>query len=106
MRRGGAVSLGGLARAVPAAPEDGGLRSLSLLVHPGRRGIGYGRASLRAALADPGFAGSALLAVIDRENPASLRCFAASGFVPDPDAPSRRHARLVPALAGGLSHAC
>ena len=78
-----------------AAPEDGGLRSVSLFVHPGRRGVGYGRATLRAAVAEPGFADSPLLAVIDRDNLASLRCFAACGFVPDPDASSERYVHLV-----------
>jgi GNAT superfamily N-acetyltransferase len=66
--------------------ERAGMRSVALLVHPGRRGAGFGRATLLAALAAARNAGTVLLAVIDCENTASLRCFAACGFRPDDDA--------------------
>lgn len=68
-----------------AAPDEGGERGVALLVHPGRRGAGYGTACVRAALDQPCFEGDTLRAVIDRENVASLRCFSTCGFVPDDD---------------------
>ena len=80
------------------APEGdvrAGMRSLALLVHPGRRGAGFGRASLLAALREPCCASSALLAVVDRENTASLRCFEACGFAAVGDAAPGRYAELV-----------
>ena len=78
-----------------AAPEEGGERSIALLVHPGRRGAGYGTACVLAALDQPCFAGCGLRAVIDRQNVASLRCFSACGFVPDDEAPANGYAELV-----------
>jgi GNAT superfamily N-acetyltransferase len=68
-----------------AAPDEDGERGVALLVHPGRRGAGYGTACVHAALDQPCFSGGALRAVIDRENVASLRCFSTCGFVPDDD---------------------
>lgn len=82
-------------QSVPAGCAGGGARSVSLLVHPGRRRRGFGRATLLAALDEPRVAGSALLAVIDRENTASLRCFEACGFVADDVAASQRYEVLV-----------
>ena len=88
---------GQVAAVLQAGPEGSvrpGVRSVALLVHPGHRGAGVGRAALLAALAEPDYAGSTLLAVVDNENVASLRCFAACGFVPDGDAPGG-YAHLV-----------
>ena len=68
-----------------AAPSEDGERGIALLVHPGRRGAGYGTACVRAALDQPCFHDDALRAVIDRENVASLCCFSICGFVPDDD---------------------
>lgn len=94
-----ATDVGGdVVAVVQAGPEGSlrpGVRSVVLLVHPGHRGAGVGRAALLAALAEPDYAGSALLAVVDRENVASLRCFTACGFVANPDASSERYVHLV-----------
>ena len=70
----------------PEGCERAGMRSVALLVHPGRRGAGFGR-RLRCwpRWRRPCYAGTALLAVIDCENTASLRCFAACGFTRDDD---------------------
>lgn len=68
-----------------AAPDDDGKRSVALLVHPGWRHAGVGTASLKAALHEPCYAGSVLRATIDRDNAASLRCFASCGFTSDDD---------------------
>jgi GNAT superfamily N-acetyltransferase len=78
-----------------AAPEEGGERSIALLVHPGRRGAGYGTACVLAAVEQPCFAGCALRAVIDRANVASLRCFSTCGFLPDEEAEASGYAQLV-----------
>ena len=94
-----AIDDGGRIVAVFQVASEGwlraGMRSIALLVHPGRRGAGFGRASLPAALAEPGYAGSELLAVIDGENTASLRCFAACGFTPDDDVGSGGYVDFV-----------
>ena len=82
-------------QSVPAGCAGDGVRSVSLLVHPGRRRRGFGRATLLAAIDEPGAAPSALLAVIDRDNTASLRCFEACGFVTDARATSRHYEVLV-----------
>ena len=84
-----------LFQSVPDGCAAEGRRSLSLLVHPGRRHRGFGRATLLAALDEPCVAGSVLLAVIDCDNAASLRCFTACGFVTDDRAASEQHAVLV-----------
>jgi RimJ/RimL family protein N-acetyltransferase len=63
-----------------AAPEEDGERSIALLVHPGRRGAGYGTACVLAALSQPWLGSDVLTATIDRENVASIRCFTRSGF--------------------------
>ena len=90
-----------------AAPEDDGRRSVALLVHPGRRGAGFGKASLLAALDERCYAGSVLRAVIDRDNVASLRCFAACGFLDDDDAPSAKYAQLMYRVPqGAASNVC
>ena len=78
-----------------AAPEEDAERSVALLVHPGRRGAGYGTAVLLAALDEPCYAGLVLRAVVDRDNVASLRCFAHCGFVADDDGSSARYAQLI-----------
>lgn len=83
-----------------AAPEEDGERGVALLVHPGRRGAGYGTACVRAALDQPCFNADALRAVIDRENVASLRCFSSCGFVPDDDALPGGYAQLVRGAPG------
>ena len=82
-------------QSVPAGCAGDGVRSVSLLVHPDRRRRGFGRATLLAALAEPGLSGSASLAVIDRNNTASLRCFEACGFVADDRAASQHYEVLV-----------
>ena len=82
-------------QSVPAGCAGEGVRSVSLLVHPGRRRRGFGRATLLAALDEPRVAGSASLAVIDRDNTASLRCFEACGFVADDRASSQHYEALV-----------
>jgi L-amino acid N-acyltransferase YncA len=82
-------------QSVPAGCDGEGVRSVSLLVHPGRRRRGFGRATLLAALDEPCGARSVLLAVIDRDNPASLRCFEACGFVTDACAASQHYEVLV-----------
>jgi RimJ/RimL family protein N-acetyltransferase len=63
-----------------AAPEEDRERSIALFVHPGRRGAGYGTACVLAAVSQPWFGAEVLTATIDRENVASLRCFARAGF--------------------------
>lgn len=81
-----------------AAPEGcagHGMRTVALLVHPGRRRRGFGRATLLAAVDEPCFAGCVLVAVIDRKNTVSLRCFAACGFVADGQAAMAHNAVLV-----------
>jgi len=90
---------------VPAGCAGDGMRSVSLLVHPGRRRRGFGRATLHAALDEPRVTGSALLAVIDRENTASLRCFEACGFVTEACAASRHYEVLVRRSSNGRSRA-
>jgi RimJ/RimL family protein N-acetyltransferase len=50
---------------------------------------------LLAAVREPCFAGSALSAVIDRDNAPSMRCFAACGFRPDDDADPGGDVKLV-----------
>jgi GNAT superfamily N-acetyltransferase len=82
-------------QSVPEGSPGDGQRSVSLLVHPGRRRRGFGSATLLAALQDPCVAGRPLLALIDRANTASLRCFAACGFVAEARAGSERYAALV-----------
>jgi L-amino acid N-acyltransferase YncA len=82
-------------QSAPEGSERAGMCSVALLVHPGRRRAGFGRAVLLAALDESRYAGSVLLAVIDRENAASLRCFAACGFAADDDAASGNYAELV-----------
>ena len=82
-------------QSVPAGCAGDGVRSVSLLVHPGRRRRGFGRATLLAALDEPCDARSVLLAVIDRDNTASLRCFAACGFVTHARAASQHYEVLV-----------
>jgi GNAT superfamily N-acetyltransferase len=83
-----------------AAPDEGGERGVALLVHPGRRGAGYGTACVRAALDQPCFDGDALRAVIDRENVASLRCFSSCGFVAEDDVSPGGYAQLVRGAPG------
>jgi GNAT superfamily N-acetyltransferase len=78
-----------------AAREEDGERSVALLVHPGRRGAGYGTACALAAMSQPWLRGAVLTAMIDRENVASLRCFAHAGFQLDDEASSRSYAGLV-----------
>jgi GNAT superfamily N-acetyltransferase len=78
-----------------AAPEEDGERSVALLVHPGRRGAGYGTACVLAAMGQPWLQGAVLTATIDRENVASLRCFARAGFLLDTEASSRSYAGLA-----------
>ena len=82
-------------QSVPEGCVGDSTRSVSLLVHPGRRRRGFGRATLLAALHEPCLAGTVALALIDRDNTASLRCFAACGFVNDDRAASEPHAVLV-----------
>lgn len=82
-------------QSVPAGCAGDRVRSVSLLVHPGRRRRGFGRATLLAALDEPRVAGSVLLAVIDHDNTASLRCFEACGFVADDRAASQHYEVLV-----------
>jgi L-amino acid N-acyltransferase YncA len=94
-----AVGLRTIVALFQAAPEHGAERSVSLLVHSGRRGAGYGTAALLAALDEPRYAGLALRAVVDRENVASLRCFGHCGFVADDDGSSARYAHLTLATA-------
>lgn len=84
-----------LFQSAPEGSERAGMRSVALLVHPGRRRAGFGRAVLLAALDESRYGGSVLLAVIDRENAASLRCFAACGFAADDDAAPGNHVQLV-----------
>jgi GNAT superfamily N-acetyltransferase len=67
------------------ACDEGGERPIALLVHPDRRGAGYGTACLLAALDQPCFERDTLSADIDRANVASLHCFSTCGFVPDDD---------------------
>ena len=88
-----------LLQSVPEGCESAGTRSVALLVHPGHRGAGVGRATLLAALDEPALRAASLRAVIDRENAASLRCFATCGFAADGDAPGQyvELARRVPA---------
>ena len=91
-----ALDADGLVVAVfQAAPDEDGERSVALLVHPGRRGAGYGTACLLAALDQPCFDGGVLRAVIDRANVASLHCFSSVGFVPDGKAPLDAYVQLV-----------
>jgi GNAT superfamily N-acetyltransferase len=91
-----AEDLQGLVVAVfQAAPEEDGERSVALLVHPGRRGAGYGTACVLTAVSEPWLAGEVLTATIDRANLASLRCFTRCGFRADDDASSRTYAGLV-----------
>jgi RimJ/RimL family protein N-acetyltransferase len=78
-----------------AAPEEDGERSVALLVHPGRRGTGYGTACVLAAMSEPWLAAEVLTATIDRSNVASLRCFTRCGFHAEDDASSRTYAGLV-----------
>jgi RimJ/RimL family protein N-acetyltransferase len=78
-----------------AAPEEDGERSVALLVHPGRRGAGYGTACVLAAVSEPWLADGVLTATIDRANIASLRCFTRCGFRNDDDVSSRTYAGLV-----------
>jgi GNAT superfamily N-acetyltransferase len=80
-----------------------GMRPVALLVHPGRRRLGFGRATLLAALREPGCAGSVLLAAIDRQNAVSLRCFEACGFVVDNDAATARYAELACRVPAGAA---
>jgi GNAT superfamily N-acetyltransferase len=82
-------------QSVPAGCDGVGVRSVSLLVHPGRRRRGYGRATVLAALDEPCDARSVPLAIIDRDNTASLRCFEACGFVTDARAASQDYEVLV-----------
>jgi ribosomal protein S18 acetylase RimI-like enzyme len=82
-------------QSVPAGCDGDGVRSVSLLVHPGRRRRGFGRATLLAALDEPCVGRSVLLAVVDRDNSASQRCFEACGFVTDARAASQHYAVLV-----------
>jgi GNAT superfamily N-acetyltransferase len=80
-----------------------GMRTVALLVHPGRRRQGFGRATLLTAVEEPCFAGRVLLAVIDRDNTASLRCFEACGFVTDACTASRHYEVLVRRSSNGRS---
>jgi GNAT superfamily N-acetyltransferase len=82
-------------QAVPEGCAGDGMRTVALLVHPGRRRQGFGRATLLAAVDEPCVAGRVLIAVIDRENSVSLRCFAACGFAADDRAATEHHAVLV-----------
>jgi L-amino acid N-acyltransferase YncA len=88
---------------VPAGCAGNGVRSVSLFVHPGRRRRGFGRATLLAALDEPRVSGSAWLAVVDRDNTASLRCFEACGFVTDARAAARDYEVLVRRSSNGRS---
>jgi GNAT superfamily N-acetyltransferase len=92
-------------QSVAAGCASNGVRSVSLLVHPGRRRRGFGRATLFAALDEPCYARSVLLAVIDRDNTASLRCFEACGFVTDARAASQHYEVLVRRSSNGRSRA-
>jgi GNAT superfamily N-acetyltransferase len=90
-------------QSVPAGCDGDGVRSVSLLVHPGRRRRGFGRATLLAALDEPCHARSALLAIIDRDNTASLRCFEGCGFVTNARAASQHYEVLVRRSSNGRS---
>lgn len=92
-------------QSVPSGCGAGGVRSVSLLVHPGRRRRGFGRATLLAALDEPLVAGSAVLAIIDRDNAASRGCFEACGFVADERAATQDFEVLVRRSSNGGSRA-
>jgi len=91
----------------PEGSERAGMRSVALLVHPGARRAGFGRATLFAALDEPCYAGSVLFAAIDCQNSVSLRCFAACGFVADGGAVAKGYpefVRRVPARTAAYGH--
>lgn len=62
--------------------------SIALAVDPRRRGVGTGRAALRAVLQRPELRDVELFGGgIEHDNPASIRCFEAAGFVRQADEP-------------------
>ena len=92
-------------QSMPAGCAGDGMRSVSLLVHPGQRRRGLGRATLLAALDEPRVSGGASIAVVDRDNVASLRCFEACGFVTDEHGASQHYEVLVRRSSNGRSRA-
>lgn len=65
-----------------------------LVVAPELRGQGVGRAVLQALASLPEFEGHELFADVDDDNPASIRSFAAAGFVVDPKRSHHGNTRL------------